>query len=259
LSGVESNVFTREYCNDLAVEEAAVNLFPANNGLVRANAKLTTAIVAEDVNFVGASKTANQNSQVIVTNTDIENASVETENGGKIGSNGLTNSVGIGDYKSDVISTSQVGKSDLSIERILESWARVVSIKRKSIFEIGKLNRIKDGAEVQKILVGLSAGIDSELDIAFLSFNGEINTSGLTDVEVEIDVGTLGAEVKFDNLIQRDIKSINAIFVEIELNSGCYANIDIEDIRRALADKFADALLVEEGNRADMRSRLSAA
>jgi len=112
----------------LAIEMATIDLSPADNSFVVGNTKLAVAIVTNSQQFVRAGQTSDQNGEIVGTNSDVEDTSVETEDGRHISGNGLFDILGIASNKSDTIATTKIGIDQFGIKRILifRAWEEAV-------------------------------------------------------------------------------------------------------------------------------------
>lgn len=248
LSEVEGHATTGEETGDLAVELAAIELLPADNGLIVAKTQLTEAVGTNDVDLIGASQATSQNREVVSTNSDIEDLAAQTEDGRNISGNSLTDVLGVGRDEADMISTTQVGQGQTAVKRVLVLRARVESIQGQSILEVGQLKGVEDRTVVEDELVLGSAGIGSELDTVLAVVGSELETSGLVNIDVDVDVRALSAELNAEDLVQRQAVGVNAITVEIVLENSREITRDAGKIRLALAVQLADAALVEDSH-----------
>jgi hypothetical protein len=129
LGSIESYALTGKYSDNLAVKDAPVDLLPANDGFMIAETKFAEAVLTEDKDLIRASKTTNENSEVIVTDGNIEDTSIETEDGGNVSSDSLSDVLGVTNDEANVVTTSEVGVGNLGIKRILVLRAGIVGIQ----------------------------------------------------------------------------------------------------------------------------------
>lgn len=247
-SDIESNFGTGKDASDLTVEDAVIHILEGAGGVIVSQTQVTIAVGTKSGNLIAAVATTQEEAESTVSNGDIINSVLRTEDSGDIGSDSLAHILVVRDDKLDTISSNQVGIDQLGSHRHAVLRRGEVALERKRVLHVGEDDRINHITTGKHELAVFRASENGELDVALVGFLGELDTTGVVNIHKHLDLRARLTEVEADEILQAIIMGIDAISVHGDVNHRVEINIHIHDMASAHTGSLAHRLAVEEEN-----------